>query len=111
MSWKQVCKADELADSELKQFEVDGVTILLARLGEDFLAYPPLCPHQEEVLAVSGVCDGGTLTCTKHLWQWDMRTGEERGLAEKSLLMYEVRREGDDVLVLIEQELTYDYDD
>ena len=111
MSWKLVCKAGDLADSELKQFDVEGVAILLARLGEDFLAYPPLCPHQEEVLAVSGVCDGQRLTCTKHLWQWDMRSGEEIGLAEKPLLMYEVRRDGDDVMVRIEQELTYDYDD
>ncbi|MGF1608718.1 MAG: Rieske 2Fe-2S domain-containing protein [Kiloniellales bacterium] len=111
MGWKYVCKADELQDRGLKQFEVEGVPILLARLGDDFFAYPPLCPHQEEVLAVSGVCDGSTLTCTKHLWQWDMRTGSEIGLAEKPLLMYQVRQDGNDVSVLIEQELKYDYDD
>ena len=83
----------------------------IARLGDDFFAYPPLCPHQEEVLAVSGVCDGSTLTCTKHLWQWDMRSGSEIGLAEKPLLMYQVRRDGDEVSILLEQELKYDYED
>ncbi len=31
------------------------------------------------------------------------------GLAEKRLLMYEVKREGDDVLAYIERELAYEY--
>jgi toluene monooxygenase system ferredoxin subunit len=111
MTWRKVCSVDDLADRTLKQFDVDGVAVLIARLADDFFAYPPLCPHQEEGLESSGVCDGKVLTCTKHLWQWDMRTGQEMGLAEKPLLMYEVKAEQGDVYVFVEQELKYDYDD
>ena len=65
----------------------------------------------EERLEVSGICEGGVLTCSKHLWQWEMSTGEMRGEAEKPLLLYEVRQENDDVLVNIEKELEYEYEE
>ena len=111
MSWKRVCSIDEVAENSLKQFEVDGITVVVANLGDDVRAYPPTCPHMEEPFAESGICEGGVLTCTKHLSQWDMRTGAELGIAEKPLLIYEVRRDGDEVSVFIEKELTYDYDE
>ena len=112
MSWKLVCKADAVAENAVKVFEVDGIDILLANLGSGvFRAYPPLCPHMEEPLGQSGICASGVLTCTKHLWQWDMHTGEKMGPAEKPLLLYEVKREGDDVLVFLDKELTYEYEE
>ena len=49
------------------------------------------------------------LTCSKHLWQWNLLTGEQQGPAEKALLMYDtVVREGQ-VWVRIENELVYEY--
>ncbi len=111
MSWKRVCSVSDVASNSLKQFDVDGVRVLIANLGEEFKAYPPLCPHMEESLEESGICEDGLMTCSKHLWQWDMRTGEMRGEAEKPLLLYEVKQEGDDVLVNIEKELEYEYDE
>ena len=111
MSWKRVCAAGDVAENGLKQFDVDGVSILIANLGDEYRAYPPLCPHMEERLEQSGICEGGLLTCSKHLWQWDMRTGDKRGEAEKDLLLYDVKQEGDDVLVNIEKELAYEYEE
>ena len=111
MSWKRVCQASEIAKNGLKRFDVDGVPILIANLGEEFRAYPPLCPHMEEPLEQSGFCEGGMMTCSKHLWQWDMRTGEPHGEAEKPLLLYEVKQENGEVLVKIEKELEYEYDE
>lgn len=111
MSWKRVCSAGDVAANKLKKFDVEGVPILIANLGGEFRAYPPLCPHMEEPLEESGMCEGGLLTCSKHLWQWDMRTGEMRGEAEKPLLLYEVKQEDEDVLVNVEKELIYEYDE
>jgi toluene monooxygenase system ferredoxin subunit len=51
------------------------------------------------------------LTCTKHLWQWDLRSGDMVGMAEKPLLMYEVKCNGDDVLAYIDGELVYEYEE
>lgn len=111
MSWKRVCAAADVEANNLKLCTVNGVEILIANLGDEFRAYPPMCPHMEEPLSESGLCKNGVMTCSKHLWQWDMRTGEEQGPAEKPLLMYEVKREGDDVVVFFEKELEYDFDE
>ena len=64
-----------------------------------------------EPLEISGVCSDGMLTCTKHIWQWDLNTGEPRGDAEKPLLCYPVRMEGTELWIDFDHELTYAYDD
>ena len=74
MVWKVACSEDAIGQNDLKEFDIDGVTVLLARVGEEYFAYPPLCPHQEEPLR-KGLCDGEFITCFKHIWQWDVRTG------------------------------------
>ena len=108
MTWHAVCATDDLGDNDFREFEAAGITVLVLRADGEFFAYPPNCPHQEESLA-RGLCDGDLLTCSKHLWQWDLRTGEPEGVAEKSLQMYEVDVKDGNVLVNLAQELTYEY--
>lgn len=62
----------------------------------------------EEPLNDSGVVVDGMLTCTKHLWQWNLDTREKVGMAERELLFYDVKREGDDILAYVEEELVYE---
>ena len=76
-----------------------------------FGAFPPVCPHMEEPLEFSGICEGDLLTCSKHLWQWDMRTGQFIDPAEKPLLQYETRVADDTLYAYIEEELEYEFDD
>ncbi len=111
MTRKRLCSVSEIAENSLKKVELDGVPILVARVDGQVVAYPPLCPHMAEPLEISGVCEGGTLTCTKHLWQWEMLSGAETGMAEKPLLLYPVTVEGDAVWIDFDHELIYDYDD
>ena len=111
MAWKRVCKVTDVPENTLKKFTLDDVTFVIANYGGGFRAIPPLCPHMAEPLEISGVCDGNVLTCTKHLWQWDMRTGGTMGMAERELLMYPVAKKGDSIEVNLEKELTYNYDD
>ena len=111
MSWTKVCTVGDVAENAFKKFEANGIAVIVANIGGEFFAYPPLCPHMAEPLEISGVCDGKMLTCTKHLWQWDMRTGEPMGMAERELLMYPVSKNGSDVMVDLANELVYNYDD
>lgn len=111
MSWKPVCAIGDVAENSMKKFAVDGVEIIVANLGDEFRAFPPLCPHMEEPLAESGLCNGGVLTCTKHLWQWNMRTGEKMGPAERDLLMYDVKQENGTVYAFVAKELVYEYEE
>lgn len=111
MSWKPVCAVGDVAENTMKKFDVDGVEIIVANLGDEFRAFPPLCPHMEEPLADSGLCNAGVLTCTKHLWQWNMRTGEKMGPAERDLLMYELKQEDGKIYALVAKELVYEYEE
>lgn len=111
MSWKRVCAAADVPENTLKKFEVDGVTLVVANYGDGWRAFPPFCPHMEEPLEESGMLAQGRLTCSKHLWQWDLRSGEMIGETEKALLFYDVKQEGEDIFARIEEELSYDYDE
>lgn len=111
MSWKKICAATEVPENSLGKFEVDGIEIMIANYGQGYRAFPPRCPHMEEPLCESGMLFDGLLTCSKHLWQWNMQTGETIGIAEKELLFYDVKQEGDDIYAHVEQELVYEDDD
>ncbi|ODA65917.1 hypothetical protein A7A08_03210 [Methyloligella halotolerans] len=65
----------------------------------------------EEPLDESGVVMDCALTCMKHLWSWNLETLEKLGETEKPLLTYDVKEEGDQLLVWFEGELVYDFDE
>jgi toluene monooxygenase system ferredoxin subunit len=111
LSWKKICSTAEISENTLEKFEVDGIEIMVANYGQGYRAFPPRCPHMEEPLCESGVIYDGMLTCTKHLWQWNMETGEMIGIAEKELLFYDVKQEGNDIYAHIEQALVYEDDE
>ncbi len=111
MSWKRVCATSEINGNAMKKFEVDGVAVMVANLGDGYIAFPTMCPHMEEPLEDSGVYHEDVLTCTKHLWQWNIRNGEKMGLAEVPLRTYETKQEGDEIFIFFEKEITYDYDE
>jgi toluene monooxygenase system ferredoxin subunit len=111
MTWKRICAATDVADNSVKKFDVDGIPILLVNYASGFRAIPPLCPHMEEPLEQSGVVVRCTLTCTKHLWSWDLEALEIRGPAEKPLKTYDIKEEDGAIFANIESELTYEFDE
>ena len=68
-----------------------------------------MCPHMEEPLDESGILNSGFLTCSKHLWQWDLNNGASMGPAEVDLLMYETKVEEDTLNIFFKEELKYEY--
>ena len=110
MAWQRLCSAHEVASGQLTAVEIHGHKVLVTQVDDAFVAFPPLCPHMAEPLEISGVCSDGILTCTKHIWQWDLTTGETRGEAEKPLLCYPVRLQESELWIDFERELTYEYD-
>ena len=110
MTWKRICGANEVAENSVKKFEVDGVEILVVNYGSGYRAMPPICPHMEEPLEESGVVAHCVLTCTKHLWAWNLETLALQGETEKPLKTYDVKQEGGAILANIEEELTYEFE-
>jgi len=111
MTWKTICNSSDIPVNTLKQFEVDGIKVIIGNYGKGFAAFPPLCPHMEEPLSKAGMLVGPILVCSKHLWQWDLSTKERGGAAEKDLLFYEIKKNGDQILVNLEKELKYQYEE
>lgn len=109
MSWVKVCSVDELPERQLIEMTAGGIDMLLARTANNVVAIPPLCPHMKEPL-VNGIFDGETLTCLKHLWQWDIASGASLGEAEKPLCQYPARVKDGCIEVEVSEVLEYDYE-
>ena len=110
-TWHRACSVADLPEGKLHRVSVAGIDVIVTNLGDCIRAFPPTCPHLAEPLVDSGLLKDGLLTCTKHLWQWDLRSGEMKGAAERPVALYEATLNGDDVMVKVEQEITYDYDE
>lgn len=110
MVWQRLCSLSDLNEGRLKKIDLAGVAIMVTLIDGAAVAFPPRCPHMSEPLEESGVCNHGTLTCTKHVWQWDLRTGEPQGLAEQPLSLYPTECRDAEVWIDFEHELTYEYD-
>jgi toluene monooxygenase system ferredoxin subunit len=111
MTWKRICEVAEVPENSVKQFDVDGVSLVVVNYGEGFRAIPPICPHMQEPLAESGVVARCILTCTKHLWAWDLKTLSLQGETERPLKIYEIKQDNGTILANIEGELTYDFEE
>jgi toluene monooxygenase system ferredoxin subunit len=113
MAWKIACAASDVDEGNVREFDIDGIEILVSKIDGELRVYPPMCPHMEEPLDGSAICKGQVMTCTKHLWQWNLTTGNPVAPSEndRCLLMYESRTDGEQLMVNIEEELEYDFDD
>jgi toluene monooxygenase system ferredoxin subunit len=111
MTWKRICAAHEIAENSIRKFDIDGISILLVSYGAGYRAIPPICPHMEEPLEQSGVVARCILTCTKHLWAWDLKTLAMQGETERPLKTYDLKEEDGAILANIEGELTYEFED
>lgn len=96
--WQVACDASDFDGEELLECRVGSQEFLLVRAEQRIVACPSMCPHMEERLA-HGIVDGNVLTCSKHLWQWDLCTGEPIGLAEQPLPVAPVRSENGKLVV------------
>ena len=99
MAFHEVCKLDDLWQGEMAAFEVDGHDVLVVHTeGGEVRAYPGVCPHQDHPL-VDGVLADGVLTCSAHLWQFDVETGEGVNPKDCALLKLPVKVDNDTIFV------------
>jgi toluene monooxygenase system ferredoxin subunit len=89
-SWVPALELDELWEGEMTAVTVDGTSVLLMNVDGDVRAYHNRCPHQDWALD-EGDFDGKVLTCSRHLWEFDARSGAGRNPATCSLTSYPCR--------------------
>ncbi|REJ69038.1 MAG: non-heme iron oxygenase ferredoxin subunit [Planctomycetota bacterium] len=79
-----------VAERVVALFNVDG----------EFFALDGVCPHQGGPLG-KGELSGCLVTCPWHGWQFDVRTGQSQLTASVKHPTFEVRIEGEDVMIRV----------
>lgn len=91
--------ASALTEGTMLAGHVGDEAVLLARVGEEIFAVGATCTHYGGPLA-EGVLSGASVRCPWHHACFDLRTGDvERTPALRPIPRWEVRREGDRVVV------------
>ncbi|MBI2935654.1 MAG: non-heme iron oxygenase ferredoxin subunit [Chloroflexi bacterium] len=95
----RVGTVDELKPGEMKLVELGEERILLANVGGRLYAVSEECTHQQGPLS-EGTLEGEEVECILHGSRFNVTTGEcVQEPAEEGLSRYQVRIEGQDVLV------------
>jgi len=71
----EVVGVADMTDGELRQAEIDGHELVVAKVDGSFYVADNRCPHLGGRLA-KGALDGSTLTCHLHHSQFDITTGK-----------------------------------
>ncbi len=72
--WHDVMAATELTDGAVQRVDCDGRGLFVYAEGDDIRVYDSRCPHQSTDIPHLAL-QGHTLTCPKHEWAFDVRSG------------------------------------
>jgi 3-phenylpropionate/trans-cinnamate dioxygenase ferredoxin subunit len=100
---ERLCAASEMKSGSARRFQVGPHRICLVRIEDQFYAIGDVCSHADFSLADGEVyCDEREIECWKHGSTFSLVDGKPQSLpATRPVPVYEVRRDGDDVLVAI----------
>jgi toluene monooxygenase system ferredoxin subunit len=73
--WHETMQFDDLWEGDMAPVDVQGTKVLLVNVDGEVRAYQNRCPHQASALD-EGDFDGATLTCARHMWQFDAASGQ-----------------------------------
>jgi NADPH-dependent 2,4-dienoyl-CoA reductase/sulfur reductase-like enzyme/nitrite reductase/ring-hydroxylating ferredoxin subunit len=94
----------DLESGEMKEFTAGDTRILLARVGDGFHAVSANCPHYGASLAEGALC-GTRIVCPLHHAVFNVVNGDlEEPPALDALVSYDVRVEGERVIVSVPDE-------
>ena len=96
-----LCRFDELKPGTARRFEVGSLELCVVRIEDDLYCLGDICTHERVSLSDGEVyADEREIECWKHGSTFSLVDGEPQSLpATKPEPVYEVRREGDDVVV------------
>jgi nitrite reductase/ring-hydroxylating ferredoxin subunit len=97
----KVASVSDLAPGECKSVKVNNTYVALFNVDGTFHAIDDTCPHQGGPLG-EGFLDGCVVTCPWHGWRFDVTTGVSPIVSRIFVKKYEVKVEGEDVLVAVE---------
>jgi nitrite reductase/ring-hydroxylating ferredoxin subunit len=102
MTWHRVADASAIVEGEAVGVEVGERRIALCCVGGAVYAIENVCPHAYALLS-DGFIEGNEIECPLHAACFDITTGECLAPpADRDLVTYKVKVEGDDVLVEVQ---------
>ncbi len=96
----KLANLSELPEGSAAEVEFEGRVYALYNIKGVVSAIDGICPHQGGPLA-EGLLEGTTVTCPWHGWQFDVCTGKTPLGPKIKQPVYEVKIEGQDVLVSV----------
>lgn len=99
----KVANTNQIVPGRCMTVEVSGLRIALFNVAGNFYAMDDTCAHQGGPLG-EGSLDGVIVTCPWHGWQYDVSTGVCQTNPCVQMACYEVRIDGDDILVALDHE-------
>jgi 3-phenylpropionate/trans-cinnamate dioxygenase ferredoxin subunit len=99
----RLCALEELSPGVARRFDVAGHRIVVVRIGDDLYALGDRCSHANYSLSEGEVLEEEReIECWKHGSTFSLVTGAPQSLpATRPVPVYEVRREGADVVVVL----------
>jgi nitrite reductase/ring-hydroxylating ferredoxin subunit/alkylhydroperoxidase/carboxymuconolactone decarboxylase family protein YurZ len=73
--WHDLMASADLKAGQAARVDCDGRSVFLQRVGRTVKAYDSRCPHQDTDIPHLAL-QGSMLTCPKHGWMFDLRTGQ-----------------------------------
>lgn len=92
-------KASEISSWEKKVVKVNGQDILLANIKGEFFACETECPHQGAPLSGALLKDAEHISCPRHGYRFNLKTGACPDFPQYTLKVYAVQVMGEDVMV------------
>ena len=94
----KVAKVEEMPPGTTREFQADGKVIALFNVDGKFYATDNVCLHRGGPLG-QGPLEGEIVTCPWHGWQYNVTTGEAVFNDQIKVQTFEVKVEGDDIVV------------
>jgi len=100
--FEKVANVADIKPGEIKSFVVGNEMVAICNSDGTFYAFMDECSHQALPLS-DGLLEGKTLTCAYHGAEFNVETGKALCLpAVDGVETFEVKVEGDDIYILIE---------
>lgn len=105
LQYTRVCNVEDVGEGTAKVVDVNGTSVLLAKLDGNFYAIDNICSHDGGDLGEGELVGDGQVECPRHGARFDIRTGEvTRMPAAVGVDRYDVKVEDGSVYIAVLQE-------
>jgi nitrite reductase/ring-hydroxylating ferredoxin subunit/alkylhydroperoxidase/carboxymuconolactone decarboxylase family protein YurZ len=89
-SWHDVMADTDLAPGDVTRVDCDGRGLFVHHANDGWKVFDSRCPHQTTNIPHLAL-SGSTLTCPKHEWAFDVRTGECTAKGDRPLKQWDCK--------------------